>query len=174
MPLTAVRYLMVFVRGPAQGRQDVDVKERRLHGRSSRSWSICAAVTFGERRWRRSTRRPLRSSVTSGRSAAFLTNSLTAWPRVTRCRRACALATFMASSSSCSVALGLQATYTTGLMPISHSTHHIQIRMQIDARARPVATATATEASSASRLSLERASVGFHVDALQQMQDSTA
>src|SRR4029453_13905516 len=107
----AVRGLMVFVRWPEQRRQDIDVKECRLHGRSSRSWSTRAAVTFGERRLRRSTRRPLRSSVTSGRSAAFLTKSLTAWPSVKRWLCACALATFMASSSSCSVVLGTCTSY---------------------------------------------------------------
>lgn len=96
----AMRRLMMFVCGPDQGRQNIDVEECRHHGRSSPSWSMRAVVTFGERRERRSTRSPLRSSVTSGRSAALLTRSLTAWPRVSLWRCACACATFIASSSS--------------------------------------------------------------------------
>jgi hypothetical protein len=106
-----MRYVMVFVRRPEERRQDIEVKERRFHGSSARSSSTRAAVIFGDRRLRRRTRRPLRSSVTSGRSAALLTNSLTASPRVSRCRSACALATLIASSLSCSVVLGTSESY---------------------------------------------------------------
>src|SRR5258708_1137486 len=61
--------LVVFVGRPQQGGEDVQVQQGRLHGRSSRNLSTSAVVTLGERRLRFTTRRPFRTSVTSGRSA---------------------------------------------------------------------------------------------------------
>lgn len=74
----AMRHIMVLVSRPQQRGQNIHVKQCRLHGTSSRNSSTSAAVTLGDCRLRRTTRRPLRCSVTSGRSAAFLTKALTA------------------------------------------------------------------------------------------------
>jgi hypothetical protein len=51
---------------------------------ASLSLSTSDAVTLGERRLRRTSCKPLRDSVTSARSAACRTNSLTASPSVMR------------------------------------------------------------------------------------------
>src|SRR5207253_7140578 len=68
--------VVMLVGGPEQRSEDIKIEQRGLHGRSSRSSSTRAAVTFGDRRGRLATCSPLRSSVTRGRSAPCRTSSL--------------------------------------------------------------------------------------------------